>query len=768
MTKTIFNIPGLDCPAEEKLIRNKLQKMKGIEKLEFNFIRQEMQITHSFQETTSIEESIADIGMKAIVKKENSALGNKRNISYKNWLLIAISGVLALAAEIYSYTTGQEQSYIVLAMALSAIALSGIPTIKKSLFAIRTFTLNINFLMMIAVIGAFIIGEWPEAAMVMVLFALAEFIERYSLDRVRHAIENLIKMAPNEAISKENTSDSWQIKPVSEIKLGHIILVKPGDHIPLDGVVTQGQTTVNQASITGESMPVEKKEGDILYAGTFNERGSVEFKVTALAGHTLLAKIIHKVEEAQAERALTQRFVDQFAKFYTPITVLIAILIAVLPPLILGVPFYPWIYKALVLLVIACPCALVISTPVTIVSGLAAAAKLGILIKGGVYLEIGRSLKMLALDKTGTLTQGKPEVTDIIKMDGYTETMILQIAASLDTYSEHPIAHAIVNDWNMKNPSATLLNIGQFEALPGRGVTGFINGERLYLGNHQLAEDNKVCTPTIEAQLERLEQEGKTTIILSNERKVMGILAVADTLRSSSKEAVKALHELGITTVMLTGDNVITANAIAKSIGIDQVEANMLPEEKLTAIDELLKQYKYVGMVGDGINDAPALAKSSIGFAMGNTGTDTALETADVVLMEDNLNKLPTFIELSRKTYRKLVQNISFAIAIKIVFFALALVGISTLWMAVFADMGASLIVVFNGLRLLKFKNPRLLQLTPKASDACCGHSPGEYLKPSQLTEKANDKCCDHSPVETLKPFQSIEKPADTCCDHSR
>ena len=704
MPMTTFSVPGLDCPVEEKLIRNRLGSVAGIEKIKVNFIRQELIVVHSFEDIGLIERAITEIGMKAEVKKEGNSAEKTIKISYKSWLPIAIAGVLAIAAESYSYIFGSEKSWFVFIMAILAVILSGAPTFKKGFIAIRTLTLNINILMLIAICGAFIIGEWPEAAMVTTLFSLAELIERYSLDKARNAIEGLMQMAPDKALCKDQQNGSWQLKPVTEVQLNDIIWVKPGERIPLDGLVTKGKTTINQAPVTGESIPVEKKEGDTIYAGTLNERGSFEFQVTTLAQNTLLAKIIHAVEKAQAERAPTQQFVDQFAKWYTPIVVIAAILIAILPPIILGVPFYPWIYKALVLLVIACPCALVISTPVTVVSGLAAAAKHGLLIKGGVYLERGHKLKAIALDKTGTLTQGKPTVTDILTLNGQNEEFILKMAASLDIHSEHPVAGAIVNRWKELNATDTLFDVVQFEAIIGRGVTGIINNNRYYVGNHQLAEDNKVCSKEVETQLERLEQEGKTTVVLSSDREVMGILAVADTIRSSSKEAIHALQKLGIVTIMITGDNALTAQAIGKSIGISQIKANMLPEEKLAAIDELLKQYKHVGMVGDGINDAPALAKASIGFAMGAGGTDTALETADVAIMEDNLNKLPLFVKLSQVTSRILVQNISFSISIKIIFFILSLFGLATLWMAVFADMGASLIVVFNGLRLLKFK----------------------------------------------------------------
>ena len=709
MIKTVFSIPGLCCPAEEKLIQNKLKNITAINKLEFNFISQELTVTHDLVDNNIIIVAVKEVGMLAKIKNkfEDKVKPKEPLTSYMNWILIVIGGIMALSAEIYAYFIHTEQSVVVLGLTLGAIILTGKETFKKGWLALRSFTLNINFLMMLAITGAILIGEWPEAAMVTVLFALAELIERYSLDKARHAIEGLMEMAPYEALVK--IENGWKVIPVSEIILDNIIKIKPGDRIPIDGIVTSGHSSVNQAPITGESIPVEKNIGDVVYAGTINERGSFEFKVTANADNTLLAKIIHAVEEAQAVKAPTQRFVDQFAKYYTPLMVIIAVLVASVPPLFFAMPFYPWLAKALVLLVIACPCALVISTPVTIVSALAAAAKLGILIKGGTYLENGHKLRVIALDKTGTITQGKPIITNIITLNNTKEEELLRIAASLDIHSEHPVAHAIVTCYQKKY-AEQLLEVNQFQAIPGRGVMGYINGIVHYVGNHQLAETNSVCSAEIESQLENLELEGKTTVIISTAKLALGIIAVADSVRETSAKAIRELHELGIKTVMITGDNPVTAAAIGKVVGIDEIYANMLPENKLETINSLVNQYQYVGMVGDGINDAPALAKANIGFAIGNEGTDIALETADVAFMENNLSKLPIFIKLSQKSSITLKQNIAFAIIVKVIFFILALIGQATLWMAVLADLGASLVVIFNGLRLLRY-NPAAKKL---------------------------------------------------------
>lgn len=698
LKEQIYVIQKMDCPTEEKLIRNRLEGMAGIEDMRFNLMQRELTVQYSLESDAAIFDALNDLSMEPARKGEEpvDAEQHASTASLRTKIMVAVSGVCAMSAEAASWFGSDDKSAIVMVLAAIAIITGGIETAKKGWLALKTFTLNINALMMIAITGAVFIGEWPEAAMVVFLFALAELIEAYSLDRARNAIRNLMEMTPETAMVQ--TASGWKEMKAEDVALTSIVRVKPGERIPLDGKITEGSSSVNQAPITGESMPVEKKPGDPVFAGTINERGSFEFEVTANKGNTTLARIVRSVQEAQSERAPTQRFVDQFSRYYTPAIVVIAILLAAIPPLFFGQEFMPWLYKALVMLVIACPCALVISTPVTVVSGLAAAARRGILVKGGAYLEEGRKLKALALDKTGTLTQGKPEVTDIKPVTSMKENTALQIAASLDSHSEHPVAHAIVKRWE-----GELLEVKEFEAITGRGVKGIVNGRRYYIGNHRLIEELSICGPELEAVLEALEKEGKTVVVLATENEPLCVFAVADVIRESSVEAIAALQAAGVHCIILTGDNQTTANAIAAKVGIEDVRGNMLPEDKLDVIGKLREQYKVVGMVGDGVNDAPALAKSSIGFAMGAAGTDTALETADVALMEDDLRRLPLFLALSRKTGAVLKQNITLAIGIKAVFLALNLAGEATLWMAVFADMGASLIVVANGLRLLKF-----------------------------------------------------------------
>ncbi|MES2069288.1 MAG: heavy metal translocating P-type ATPase [Pseudomonadota bacterium] len=697
-----MRIEQMDCPTEESLIRSKLQKMQGVTGLEFNLLQRKLTVSHTLPQADAIYAALSAIGMQAVALSTDGggAADPAPPVARRKWWLLAVGGAAAVAAEAYAWIGGSDQAWPVLLLALLAIAVSGTGTYIKGWIALKNLNLNINALMAIAVTGALLIGQWPEAAMVMVLFTLSEMIEAMSLERARHAIRGLMAMTPDSA-SVLQDDGSWQPVAAKSIAIGATIRVAPGERIALDGELSKGQSAVDQAAITGESMPVAKAVGDQVYAGTVNQTGSFEYRVTAAQTDSTLARIIHAVEEAQGSRAPTQRFVDSFAKVYTPIVFLLALGVMLAPPLLLGLPWMVWVYKALVLLVIACPCALVVSTPVTVVSGLAAAARAGILIKGGVYLEQGRKLKSLALDKTGTITQGKPLLTDVVVLSGE-PGHALQLAASLAGRSDHPVSGAISTYWQAQAGLGVLLEVGDFEALAGRGVKGRMDGQWIYLGNHRLIEELQICTPQTEAALDRLEAEGKTAVIICNEQAPLAVIAVADTVRDSSRQAIAELHQLGIRSLMLTGDNTLTARAIAAHVGIDDARGDLLPEDKLAAITEELKLYGSVGMVGDGINDAPALAKSSIGFAMGAAGTDTAIETADVALMDDDLRKIPQFIRLSRRTAAILKQNIALALGIKLVFLLLAVMGMATLWMAVFADMGASLLVVFNGLRLLR------------------------------------------------------------------
>ncbi|MFP1742859.1 heavy metal translocating P-type ATPase [Lonsdalea quercina] len=682
----------MDCPVEENMIRNKLSGMPAVKALDFNLMQRVLTVVHAPDALTEVLAAIRSLGFEP----ELADGGDQSTVTKKEkpgWAL-ALAGTAAVAAEVMHWMGMPE--WLEAVLALAAVAACGLTTYKKGWIALRNGNLNINALMSIAVTGAMAIGQWPEAAMVMVLFTLAELIEAKSLDRARDAISSLMKLTPETSMVQQ-PDGSWKETEAKSVPLDSVVRVKPGEHIALDGIIVRGRTAINQAPITGESLPVDKDTGDQVFAGTVNGAGGFEYRVTAAAGNTTLARIIHAVEEAQGAKAPTQRFVDRFSRIYTPVVFSASVAVAILPPLITGGAWQEWIYKALVMLVISCPCALVISTPVTIVSGLTAAARRGILIKGGVYLEEGRKLKWLLLDKTGTITHGKPVQTDVTAYAGVTEEQGRRLAASLADYSDHPVSQAL----SAASKGASRYNVEDFEALPGRGVRGIINGEVYRLGNLRLTEETLVCPPPIKETLAGLEAQGKTVVMLSSGKQVLGLFAVADTVKESSREAIEQLHGLGVGTLMLSGDNAHTASAIAGQVGIDEARGNQLPEDKLRAVETFAARGT-TGMVGDGINDAPALARADIGFAMGAMGTDTAIETADVALMDDDLRKIPAFVRISRRTYRILVQNIVMAIGIKAVFLSLTLAGMGTMWMAVFADVGASLLVVANGLRLLR------------------------------------------------------------------
>ena len=696
---TKLSIAKMDCPTEETLIRNKLGTVAGVADLDFNLMQRTLSVRHANQVLPDVLVALQALGFEAQVMDTAEAASPSASpvTTPTNWWPLGISLLTALAAEaVYWLHNGNHWSVVVLA--LVSVFTGGLSTYKKGWIALKNLNLNMNALMSIAVTGAMLIGHWPEAAMVMVLFALAEVIEAKSLDRARNAIRGLLDMTPEQA-TVQQADGTWREVSAKQIAIGSRVRVKPGERIALDGEVLEGRSTVNQAPITGESLPVEKSPGDPVFAGTINESGSFEYRVTAVASNSTLARIIHAVEAAQGSRAPTQRFVDQFARWYTPIVFGVAIAVALLPPLFMGAAWLDWIYRALVLLVVACPCALVISTPVSIVSGLAAAARHGILIKGGVYLEEGRKLRWLALDKTGTITHGKPAQTDFVTWGNALASDSRSIAASLADRSDHPVSKAVAQA--AQTDGVALLDVAEFNALPGRGVQGQINGETYHLGNQRMLEELGQRTPELEQRIAALETMGKTVVMLVSAKGVHALFAVADTIKESSRSAIAELHALGINTMMLTGDNPHTAQAIAAQAGIDRAQGNLLPDDKLREV-ELLAIKGKVGMVGDGINDAPALARADIGFALGAAGTDTAIETADVALMDDNLGKIPTFVRLSRATAQVLMQNIVLALGIKAVFLVLTFTGQATMWMAVFADMGASLLVVGNGLRLLR------------------------------------------------------------------
>jgi Zn2+/Cd2+-exporting ATPase len=708
MTSQLVRIASMDCAAEESEIRRALGKVTGIASVNFQLSARTIEIA---AEPAAVEQALeairaAGFDPQPIVLPSTRVAGVATPAGYlglgKQTATLVLALILAIGAEVAGYfmPEGLTRTAIEMAFAAAAVAFAGLDVHKKGFVALFRGRLNINALMSVAVTGAFLIGQWPEAAMVMALYAIAEMIEARSIDRARNAIKTLMALAPEEA-SVRQPEGSWATTAVTAIPLEAVLRIRPGERIPLDGTVTSGSSAVNQAPVTGESIPVDKTEGDTVYAATINETAELEMRVTAAVANTMLARIIHSVEQAQGSQAPTQRFVDRFAAVYTPAVFFLALAVALGMPLLLHWTWLDALYKALVLLVVACPCALVISTPVTVVSALASAARRGILIKGGIHLEEARRVKVIALDKTGTITEGKPRLVEYGAIDGATldETALVSIAASLAARSDHPVSRAIAEGL----PAGTM-EVKNFKALAGRGVAGRVGEDEYVLGNHRLIEEMGLCGPKIEAQLKTHEDAGRTVTLLASKSTVLGVFAVADTIKETSRQAIDELRRLRVRTIMLSGDNSATAQAIAIQAGIDAVQGNLLPEDKLNAIKDLQQRSGFTAMTGDGINDAPALAAADLGFAMGVVGTDTAIEAADIVVMNDDLRRIPEAIQLSRKTHAVLWQNITLALAIKAVFLVLTLFGTTTMWMAVFADMGASLLVVANGLRMLRFQ----------------------------------------------------------------
>jgi len=703
--ETTLRVAGMDCADEVETIQQVLRPIKGVREVRANVVTAKVTITHDERVTEqALIEAIGTAGLKA--EPADSRTREEATIAAQRarWVSVGAAAVLTAIGLLVQWTRLGPASLSV-ALFAGAIVAGGWFIFPKAVGAARRFAPDMNLLMTVAVIGAAIIGEWGEAAAVVVLFGLSEMLEAFSVQRARSAIESLLDLSPATALVKRG--DTFEEVRVEEVGIGELIAIKSGARVPLDGEVISGASAINQAPITGEWMPVEKKPGDNVFAGTINGEGSLEMRVTKPTSDTMLAKIIHLVEEAQSQKAPSQRFVDVFAKYYTPSVMVLALLVFLVPPLVFGGEWFTWTYRALVLLVIACPCALVIATPVSIVSGLTAMARRGVLIKGGAFLESIGKLRALALDKTGTITEGRPRVLQVIALDGSSEDQILRIAAAIDTHSDHPLAQAVTAF--AKERDVRFPRSGNYQSRTGRGAEAEIDGHKYFVGNHRFTHELAVCSTEIEAQLGEIESRGESVVVVGHQPhagckgEVLGILAVGDAIRANAAQAIREVHAAGVQrVVMLSGDNRRTADAIAKEAGIDEAHGDLLPDQKIEHVRQLLGQYRHVGMIGDGVNDAPAMAAASVGIAMGAAGTDTAIETADLALMQDDLSKVAEAIHLGRRTVRVIIFNISFALTIKAVFLVLALIGYTSLWLAIAADTGATLIVIANALRLLR------------------------------------------------------------------
>jgi Cd2+/Zn2+-exporting ATPase len=683
------------CGEEAKILERRLRPLKGVEELSADVVGQRLHVKYdaALLSTNGIVDAVSETGMRAWLEHEKPIAAPS---SASRGRLVAVSAI-ALVAGLALQFAGFPDRWTI-PIFLIAVISGGVYTGRRGLQSLGARTLDINVLMLIAVAGAMALGEWSEAAMVIFLFAIAQWLESRSMDRAREAIRALMELSPDQA--RVRHGDHEENVPVERVEIGAVMVVRPGEKIPLDGEVVSGRSDVNQAPITGESLPADKGPGDEVFAGTINGHGALEVVVTRRQRDTTLARIIHLVEAAQAQRAPSQQFIDRFARWYTPAVIALAIALVVVPVALGGV-FSVWFYRALVVLVISCPCALVISTPVSIVSALAGAARRGVLVKGGVHLERLAAVRVIAFDKTGTLTRAVLRVSAVRPHLGLTEDQLLAVAAPIEMRSEHPIAAAIVSE--ARRRGLAFAGVAGVRALPGLGAEGELNGVQVVCGNTRLFRERGYLTEDAERMADAIAATGSSPVLVAIAGNLAGVIGVADQEREVAADALDLLHRQGIERiVMLTGDQAAAARAVGARLGVDEVHAGLLPHEKVKAVGALRDRYGSVAMVGDGVNDAPALAAADIGIAMGVIGSDAALETADIALMTDELPKIAYVVRLSRATVRNIRANIAISLVLKAAFLALAIAGFATLWMAVVADTGTSLIVVANAMRLLR------------------------------------------------------------------
>lgn len=717
-TQIALRIDELDCAEEVVLLQDRLADQPGIDDLRFDVVNRRMMVSYDAAET-SVDEIISQvlkIGMHA--SREDQPRESTATPALKHAkLVLTLAAALAVTIGFVTHavTEGKllapfevelldsEHTTPIAAQLFYAISIGlGLWfVLPKAWLAVRRLHADMNLLMCVAVAGAICLGQWLEAAIVTFLFQVSLLLEHWSMERARRAVGSLLKLTPPTARVFNLGCDHAHERPVAEVKIGARIIVHPTEQIPLDGRVLAGESSVNQAPITGESLPISKAVGGDVFAGTINGEGTLEIEVTRQASDTTLARIIHLVQEAHAGRAPSEQWVERFARYYTPAMMGLALLIAICPPLLAAASWSVWIYNALVLLVIACPCALVISTPVSVVSALTRAANHGILIKGGRYLEAAAGLRAIAIDKTGTLTRGEPVVKEVIPLNGHSRAELLERAAALESQSMHPIAQAILGC--AKREGIPVAVAEAYRNLSGRGAEGTVKGKPYWIGSHRLMLERMPNAATAHTHSVDLQAAGGSVVAIGSEAHVCGLISVADSVRQDADHVICELRQLGIQHIrMLTGDNRETGEAIAAAVGVDGFLAEALPEDKLRELEMLRREYGSVAMIGDGVNDSPAMAAATIGIVMGAIGTDAAIEAADIALMSDDLSKVPWLIRLARRTLRIIKQNIAFALGLKLLFVALAACGLASLWMAIAADTGASLLVVFNGMRLLR------------------------------------------------------------------
>lgn len=700
MTEKTYRIEGLSCTNCAGKFEKNVKQLPGVTSATVNFGASKI----SVEGQTTIEELEEAGAFENLIirddQENDEQVRSKESFIKRNIALIISLGFILVA--VISQLSLGEDHLLTKALYILAIIIGGFDLFKEGFSDLIKLDFSMESLMTIAIIGAAFIGEWAEGSIVVILFAISEALERFSMDKARQSIRSLMDIAPKEALIRRNNVE--QLVSVDKIDIDDIMIIKPGQKIAMDGLVINGHSSVNQAAITGESVPVEKQLDDEVFAGTLNEEGVLEVKVTKKVTDTTIAKIIHLVEEAQGERAPAQAFVDKFAKYYTPFIIIMALLIVVVPPLFFGGDWNKWLYQGLSILVVGCPCSLV-SQHLFHCFGYWYAAKNGVLVKGGSLSgEIGH-LRAIAFDKTGTLTKGKPVVTDFIATSSETDINYLSIISSLESLSQHPLASAILNEADKTNVDYKSIQIEDFQSITGKGLTGIHQNIRYYIGSPKLFSASVIEETAVKVQYRQFQEQGKTAMYFGTDEQILGVIAVADEVRDSSAAVISELHKLSIEhTIMLTGDNTKTAESIGKQLGVTEIKGDLMPQEKLDSIKALRTTYNKVAMVGDGINDAPALAASTVGIAMGGAGTDTALETADVALMGDDLQKLPFIVRLSRQTLKVIKQNITFSLGIKLLALLLVIPGWLTLWIAIVADMGATLLVTLNGLRLMKVK----------------------------------------------------------------